>query len=1162
MSDQQAPDPAVVKETVGKLDQFIAYVVEVLRGKGWTKKLLLLDVLLFTVFNSVFFTKILKLFGVNDLPQRYTLYFWLVIGTVFVAALVTAWRERPKEKIGRDPGERSAIKGLLPYVKNDSALFARLQREQDLTECSQAITASHFRFGVLCGESGNGKTSFLQAGLWPALQQNNHRCVYVKCTEMDPVEAIRQAVIEEFAPPDTMNATTRVSEILEAAARLDSKPLVVILDQFEQFFVHRQRKKDRGPFLAAMEEWYKGQAALPVKIVVCLRSDFLDRMIELQKLMGYSLGPQQSFRLDKFAPAQAAEIFRVIAEHEKLEYDSGFVEKMTAEELAGAADGLISPVDIQVLAWMIAGQKVEQERAFDEKTFRKLGGVEGLLERFLTRALDVRETEQRRQAAVKVLLGLTDLDRNTRAGVLTTAELEEKLRDHLPRAEIAEAIEWLARGDVRLIAPVKRKKNGGGKDVEGYELAHERLIPALRRIAGKQLRDPDRAEQLLDRRTNEWLGSGRASRYLFSWSELRLIDKYRQLIAWGKERQSKEALLAASRRRFRLRYAAAGFAILLCLAVWIGWNSNAWQTRLIRGELNSYGGSLNDGHALRAIAQAFVYAGDWRQLFKVLERVQDDDYKVSLLRAIAESYASLGDREEASALLAEAVGLTRDGYSKAPALRAIADSYAKLGDKEKAPALLAAAVETAGLMDDYYKVDELRLLAESYAQLGDKEKARALLVEAVKTTRLIAGVELKAHILQKITKSFASVGGTTIDSMLLTEAVKTVVPISDDFSQTSALSAIVELGETTKNQALLAEAVKIAGLISRDSPRVYMLGEIAVCYANLGDEEKARALLAEAVKSVGRISEDSSNTSALSTIAQSHAKLGETLKDTSLLAEAIKIAELISDRSSKAFVLRAIAESYAKLGETLKDTPLLTEGVKTARLINVDPSRASALGAIAESYARLGETLQDTLLLAEAVKTAELINADPSKAFALRVIAESYAKLGDKEKATALLAEAVKTARVISIGIDRRPFALRAIAESYAKLGETMKDSALLAYAVKIAGLISDDSNKVAALSAIAASYAKLAESSNDRALYAQTFPFIEGLGSDDRRDTVLQSILSSRLAVADVGRLRALAAHFSSEAGKAQALARILIAVSHPELIEKEKETEDGSEQ
>ena len=75
---------------------------------------------------------------------------------------------------------------------------------------------------------------------------------------------------------------------------------------------------------------------------------------------------------------------------------------MTTEELASREDGLVSPVDVQVLSWMLLGQR-ESGKAFDRVSFQKLGGVEGLLTSFLERTLAARESAARREAAIKRL---------------------------------------------------------------------------------------------------------------------------------------------------------------------------------------------------------------------------------------------------------------------------------------------------------------------------------------------------------------------------------------------------------------------------------------------------------------------------------------------------------------------------------------------------------------------------------------------------------------------------------------------------------------------------------------------------------------------------------------------------------------------------------------
>jgi hypothetical protein len=157
------------------------------------------------------------------------------------------------------------------------------------------------------------------------------------------------------------------------------------------------------------------------------------------------------------------------------------------------------------------------------------------------------------------------------------------------------------------------------------------------------------------------------------------------------------------------------------------------------------------------------------------------------------------------------------------------------------------------------------------------------------------------------------------------------------------------------------------------------------------------------------------------------------------------------------------------------------------------------------------------------------------------------------EKVGWLLAEEIETAERISDAYYKAT-ALRGIAESYAKLGDKEKAISLMVKVIKTAELISYSRSKVDTLREIAGSYTKLAESLNDRTWCDKAFGMIEGSRDDVSRNKILDGILSSKFAVADVGKLRSLASHYSSDAGRAGALARILMACSHPELIGKKE--------
>ncbi|NIR69194.1 toll/interleukin-1 receptor domain-containing protein, partial [candidate division KSB1 bacterium] len=382
--------------------------------------------------------------------------------------------------------KRSAIKFLRPFDFDDAELFVRLQRENSLKECLAALIDRDFRLGVLSAESGCGKTSFLQAGIWPTMnnQSDSHHAVYVKFTDADPFETVRSALQEQTQLSKKQVTGLDFLPLLRAAIESEQKTLVLLFDQFEQFFVHHQRQKERQPFIDALAEWYRHSTPPSVKILLSIRSDFFGRLVEVQKALGYHLRPQDLFELNKFTPAQATEIFAVMAETADLSFDRDFVEEMTEQELADKDDGLISPVDIQILAWMIQGQQSGVKGGFNKQVYQRMGGIEGLLENFLSHVMKSLISDSQREIAMKVLLSLVDLEGNARAGVLTREQIGQKLTGKVKQGDLETGLARLA--ESRLITPGKR--NGS----VGYELAHERLIPALRRFAGKELSEVER----------------------------------------------------------------------------------------------------------------------------------------------------------------------------------------------------------------------------------------------------------------------------------------------------------------------------------------------------------------------------------------------------------------------------------------------------------------------------------------------------------------------------------------------------------------------------------------------------------------------------------------------------------------------------------------------
>jgi len=163
---------------------------------------------------------------------------------------------------------RSPYKLLDYYRFEDADLF--FGREEETRKMVGEILSS--RLLVLFSPSGSGKTSLINAGVRPQLEEMGYRTIYTRM-EDEPIPSVCKAVAESLDLPDCQEEE-ELYEFLKKAAPAAGKPLVIFLDQFEEFFiVFRDQPKLRQEFVQQVAR-IKYDDRLPVFLVLSLREDF------------------------------------------------------------------------------------------------------------------------------------------------------------------------------------------------------------------------------------------------------------------------------------------------------------------------------------------------------------------------------------------------------------------------------------------------------------------------------------------------------------------------------------------------------------------------------------------------------------------------------------------------------------------------------------------------------------------------------------------------------------------------------------------------------------------------------------------------------------------------------------------------------------------------
>jgi hypothetical protein len=182
-----------------------------------------------------------------------------------------------------------------------------------------------------------------------------------------------------------------------------------------------------------------------------------------------------------------------------------------------------------------------------------------------------------RQMVLQGLLALVENDKEQRlAEGRSTADVARFAG--MPEGRTDAYLKYLASSQVRLL---EKLSNGQ------YRLVHDRLVPAIRLLAGKLLAEATQASLLVDERYRTW-ERRKNNNLLLTGEELRMVPRNLTQLRLGDYEQEKRGFVAKSRRR-RLFYRTliAATTLLAVTLTGYGWYSS--QAAQHRSDLQAWG---------------------------------------------------------------------------------------------------------------------------------------------------------------------------------------------------------------------------------------------------------------------------------------------------------------------------------------------------------------------------------------------------------------------------------------------------------------------------------------------------------------------------------------------------------------------------------------------
>jgi hypothetical protein len=372
----------------------------------------------------------------------------------------------------------AALRGLLPFEEGEH-LFGR---DLDVMRIMPILDASEFRYGVLSGDSGCGKTSLVRAGLLPQLRKHHFIPLYLPSPMKDPRNTVREAAKNEF--PDLQNEQKDIIDALDAMAREEDKKVVIIFDQFEEFFLLNPGTENRRAFARWLGKVINHNG-LHVSFLLVVRRDFFGELHDFYPSISEPTPARYCYRLHNFEHEQSREILIQSAAA-----DGRIIPGLFADEIIEGlkVDGYIRPAELQIVGSQIIAKRIGEDE------FEAAGRSEGILRNFVS---DMIKSSPHERASSIILRMMCAENGITKGPIdLSFEQIHEAVKnDAALSGELKlnrEFVERILKFFIQTRIIVLTRENA-------YNLVHDYLAPRIFEATNSEETNTERANRLLKR---------------------------------------------------------------------------------------------------------------------------------------------------------------------------------------------------------------------------------------------------------------------------------------------------------------------------------------------------------------------------------------------------------------------------------------------------------------------------------------------------------------------------------------------------------------------------------------------------------------------------------------------------------------------------------------